>query len=97
MLDTFNEVLIQSYSQKHPSLKLAYASAAGKNPHLDYGNWLHNGTFKRTMDSLAIELLKVHDARVKSDLAHARTKKGKRTRALTYPESHRLVRTACKA
>jgi len=82
MLDTFNELLIQSFSVNHPSLQTAYSKAAGKNLHPEYGNWLHNGTFVSLMGACAIDFTEIHDARVKADLAHARGKKGKATKGV---------------
>ena len=97
MLDTFNEVLVQSFSNSHPSLQTAYIKAAGKNAQPDYGNWLNNGIFKSIMGCCAVDLLIIHDARVKADLAHARSKKGKSTRAISFEDSKKLMDIASRA
>ncbi len=83
ILDTFNEALIQCYSQKHPSLSAPYLTASGKKPNPDYGNWLHNGPFAAAMGGNIKWFRDVHDERKKCDLAHARNK-GKRTKTITY-------------
>jgi Reverse transcriptase (RNA-dependent DNA polymerase) len=72
-------------------------SAAGKNPHPDYGNWLRNGSFKSLMGQCADELIAIHQARVQADLAHARSKKGKSTRAIAFKEARSLMRTTKRA
>ncbi len=81
LLDTFNEVLIQEISKKHPSLTVAYQSAAQNNKklackHPDFGNWLNNGTFKLFFVNGASIFLEIHGARLESDLAHGRHKVG---------------------
>ncbi len=54
-LDTFNEILIQNYSMRHPTIAAAYTGAAGKNKHPDYGNWLTNGPFVATLPKRSIQ------------------------------------------
>jgi hypothetical protein len=83
IMDTFNESLIQCYSQKHHLLVAAYTSAAGRKPNPDYGNWLHNGTFATVMGGNITWFREVHEERKKCDLAHARNK-GKRTKTIPY-------------
>jgi hypothetical protein len=95
MLDTFNEVLIQVFSQHHPALSSAYSAAAGKNAHPDFGNWLGNlETNKGIVNPISPANLKwfssVHKARVKGDLAHAKSKKGKRTKSISFERAEKL-------
>ena len=97
MLDTFNEILIQSFSVKHPTLQAAYVVAASKNAQPDYGNWLTNGAFTKQMGACADDLQTIHNARVKADLAHAKSKKGKSTREISFDESRRLMRISQRA
>ena len=97
MLDTFNEVLIQSFSSNHPILQAPYIKAAGSNAQPDYGNWLTNGEFKTLMGTCAEDLKIIHSARVKADLAHARSKKGKATKPISFDEAKKLMRIAQRA
>jgi hypothetical protein len=95
LLDTFNELLLQSFSKSHASLAAPYAAAAGANPNPDYGNWLNNGRFASVLPSAARWLRSVHSARVQADLAHAKEKKGTRagkaTRPISYARADKLV------
>ncbi len=97
MLDTFNEILVQSFSNRHPTLQGPYSKAAGKNTHPDYGNWLNNGTFKTVMANCVTELLAIHKARVGGDLAHAKSKSGRPTRAISFDQARRHMGQARKA
>lgn len=95
MLDTFNELLLQSFSKNHPALAAAYTVAAGANPNPDYGNWLNNGRFVSVLPNAVRWLRRVHSARVQADLAHAREKKGTRagkpTRPISYGQADKLL------
>jgi len=98
MLDTFNEVLIQRFSQDHPVLGPAFFKAAGSDPHPDYGNWIRHGLFVKELPVGCQWYLDVHKARVRADLAHAKSKRGKwrgkPTREITYSEADALMRGA---
>ncbi len=89
MLDTFNEVLVQALSRMHPMLRTAYRTASGAHPHPDYGNWLENGTFRGLFPDASALLLQIHKARVKADLAHAKSKRGSLKGRPTRPISYR--------
>jgi retron-type reverse transcriptase len=95
ILDTFNELLLQSFSASHPVLAALYRSAAGKNLHPDYGNWIRNGAFVAQLPRASPWLQKVHDSRVHADLAHAKSKSGKHagkpTRSISYPRAATLM------
>lgn len=90
MLDTFNETLIQSFSVSHPTYSGYYQNAAGRNAHPDYGNWLNNGHFAQALPDSLGWFQQVHEARVKADLAHAKTKKGKSTKSISFERSDQL-------
>lgn len=95
MLDTFNEVLIQAFSRLHPALASAYSSAAGSRPHPDLGNWLNNWmTNQSIMNPVSSATVKwfldVHNTRVKGDLAHAKSKRGKRTKSISFKRADKL-------
>ncbi len=101
MLDTFNEVLIQRFSQKNPALVAAYAAAAGKNPHPDLGNWIRHPKMAGVLPSGIAWFTRVHEARVKADLAHAKMKsgamRGRPTRAISHKTADALWRSAQRA
>ena len=42
IVDTFNELLLQRFSAKHPTTSTAFTKAAGKKAQPDLGNWLNN-------------------------------------------------------
>ena len=96
MPDTFNEVLVQAFSRMHSGLSSAYLLAAGpKAANPDYGAWLNNlATSKKIVSPLPLKALKwfldVHDARVKGDLAHAKSKNGKSTKPISYKRAGTL-------
>ena len=95
ILDTFNEVLVQNFSARHASLATAFATATPVNStHPDYGNWLYNGAFVRALPRAASWLQQVHSPRVAADLAHAKSKKGKRTSPVKYSQRDQLARKA---
>lgn len=91
MLDTFNEVLLQKFSQAHPQLQSAYARARGRHNHPDIGNWLTNGAVQPILSKGIGWFRAVHDARVKSDLAHARSRMGQRTKAISFTRAKQLL------
>jgi hypothetical protein len=97
-LDTFNEILLQNYSIRHPTLAAAYRAAAGKNKHPDYGNWLNNGSFVDTLPKSIKWFKQIHNERVTADLAHARDKKtGAVTKPISYKKAEKLIRPATSA
>jgi hypothetical protein len=95
MLDTFNEVLIQNFSRRHRLLAAAFASAtSAAASHPDYGNWLKHPRVAAVLPRSIAWLQDVHATRVKADLAHAKSKKGKSTRPVSYGTRNRLRRGA---
>jgi len=62
--------------------------------HPDYGNWLNNGAFVKALPKAALWLQQVHTTRVAADLAHAKSKKGKRTSPVKYNQRDQLARRA---
>lgn len=98
MLDTFNEVLLQAFSQAHQQLSVAYKAASGKGKHPDLGNWIENQSFVSILPKGAPWFQSVHKARVKSDLAHAKQKKvGIRTKPIPYRQAQSLLQPASTA
>ncbi len=95
MLDTFNEVLIQNFSRRHRLLAATFASATPPtSSHPDYGNWLKHPRVAAVLPRSIAWLQDVHATRVKADLAHAKSKKGKSTRPVSYRTRNRLRRGA---
>ena len=95
ILDTFNEVLVQNFSLRHTSLAAAFAKATpAKSTHPDYGNWLTNGAFVKALPRAVVWLQQVHSTRVTADLAHAKSKKGKRTSPVKFSQRDQLARKA---
>lgn len=96
LLDTFNELLLQSLSTRHTSLKNAYGKATppkGKVP--DLGNWLRNPALTQTFPVASKWFLEIHDARVAGELAHAKAKStGKPTRPISFREARKLMKGA---
>jgi hypothetical protein len=97
MVDTFSELLLQRFSAKHPTTAAAFVKAAGKNAQPDLGNWLNNPTLAQILPVGVKWYLAVHGARVKGDLAHAKTKKGAYTKALSFKERDRIMSGAQRA
>ena len=95
ILDTFNEVLVQNFSRRHPSLKGPFEKATpAKSTHPDYGNWLNHPTLAVALPRSIKWLKDVHSARVKADLAHAKSKKGKSTQPVSYRKKDNLQHSA---
>jgi hypothetical protein len=95
MLDTFNEVLIQNFSRRHRLLTAAFASATPPgSSHPEYGNWLKHPMVATVLPRSIAWLQDVHATRVKADLAHAKSKKGKSTRPISYGTRNKLRRAA---
>ena len=96
LLDTFNELLIQNFSTRHPALKAPFAAAAlpkAKVPEL--GNWLNNGHFTMQLPKASKWFVAIHNARVEGELAHAKAKKtGLPTRPISYKQADKLMRGA---
>ncbi|MEY2511796.1 MAG: hypothetical protein QOE26_2559 [Verrucomicrobiota bacterium] len=95
ILDTLNEVLVQNFSRRHPILSAAFAKATpAKSTHPDYGNWVNNGAFVKVLPRAVGWLQQVHATRVAADLAHAKSKKGKRTNPVKFSQRDQLARKA---
>lgn len=97
IVDTFNELLLQRFSAKHPTTATAFTKAAGKNAQPDLGNWLNNPALATVLPVGVKWYLAVHSARVEGDLAHAKTKKGIPTKALSFKKRNRLMSGAQRA
>jgi hypothetical protein len=99
LLDTFNELLLQNISARHPQLKAAFLAATGKGAKVpDLGNWLTNGALKGRLPKASQWFLQVHDARVRGELAHAKGKKtGLPTRPISYRQAEKLMQGAQSA
>jgi hypothetical protein len=95
MLDTFNEVLLQTFSTNHPTTAGAYKKAIpyGKH-HPDIGGWLHNPAIAKALPKGIVWFKEVHDTRVKADLAHAKSKKGVATKPVSFGKRDKLRREA---
>jgi len=101
MLDTFNEILIQSFSASHSALRAHYQAAARPNPNPDWGKWIWQ-PFLSTVLPAAVPWFKaVHSARIGDQLAHAKVKKGlhsgKPTKATTFREVEKLMQPAARS
>src|ERR1700730_2811336 len=94
MLDTFNELLLQNFSRKHPSTATAFRKATGGKPHPNIGTWLNNPALATALPQGQAWFKEVHDVRVKTDLAHAKSKKGVRTKPVSYMRRDQLKRRA---
>ena len=96
LLDTFNELLLQNLSSRHPALKVAYAKAIGSKAKVpDLGNWLRNPVLTTQLPKAAKWFLDIHDARVKGELAHAKAKtSGKATRPISFQQADKLLKGA---
>jgi hypothetical protein len=94
MLDTFNEVLLQSFSAAHPTLCTPYRAAAGKKAHPDMGNWLNHPVLATILTCGVPWFQRVHSARVSGDLAHARSKKGNPTKPVAHKTADTLLRSS---
>jgi len=91
LLDTFNEMLVQAFSQRHPLLAKAYKKASGNDPNPNYGNWLNHLKLSKVLPNSTSWFIQVHNARYRADLSHAKSKKGsysgKPTREITFDEA----------
>jgi hypothetical protein len=95
ILDTFNEVLVQNFSRRHSSLKTPFVTATpAHSTQPDYGNWLNHPALAAALPNSIDWLKSVHSVRVKADLAHAKSKKGKSTRPVSYRKKDGLQRSA---
>ena len=97
MVDTFNELLLQRMSARHPTTATAFVKAAGKNAQPDLGNWLHNPILAAVLPKGLKWYQSLHKARAEGDLAHAKTKKGIYTRPLSFRRRDRLMNGAQQA
>ena len=95
-LDTFNELLVQTFSARHPALRPAYSKATPKNAkHPDFGNWVRNPALTKLVPRASKWFLEIHEARVKGELAHAKAKgTGKPTGPISFERAAKLVRPA---
>jgi hypothetical protein len=92
-LDTFNEVLVQAFSQRHPALAAKFVAVAkAKNKAVpEYGYWLYKSPLPPLLPKGIKWLQQVHSLRVKADLAHAKDQKtGKPTRQITFSQAEKL-------
>jgi succinate dehydrogenase flavin-adding protein (antitoxin of CptAB toxin-antitoxin module) len=98
MLDTFNEVLIENFSRRHPKLRKPFqkATPAGR-AQPDFGNWIDHPTLLSVLPKAVLWLKEVHAQRVQADLAHAKSRKGKRTRPVSYGRRTKLQKAAQSA
>lgn len=95
ILDTFNEVLLQNFSRRHPLLKTPFATATpAKSTHPDYGNWLNHPALASVLPNAVKWFDDVHSVRVMADLAHAKSKKGISTRPVSYRKKDSLQQSA---
>lgn len=97
IVDTFNELLLQRFSAKHQTTSTAFTKATSKNAQPDLGNWLNNPALATVLPVGVKWYLAVHSARVEGDLAHAKTKKGIPTKALSFKKRDRLMSGAQRA
>jgi hypothetical protein len=95
ILDTFNEILLQAFSLRHPNLITAYSKAAGGS-HPDFGNWLNNPLLSKVLPKGIAWYKDVHNTRVAADLSHAKMKSGKKKGAPTKPVSFRKAENLMK-
>jgi hypothetical protein len=95
MTDTFNEVLLQAFSANHPRTSAAYARAIPRGKHHpDFGNWVNNTTIAGVLPKGISWFKTVHSARVKADLAHAKSKTGIRTKPVSFRQREKLRKGA---
>jgi hypothetical protein len=95
MTDTFNEVLLQGFSTNHPGTAAAYGRATPRGKHHpDLGNWVNNPSVAAVLPKAVPWFKTVHAARVKADLAHAKSKGGVRTRPVGFRQREKLRRGA---
>lgn len=91
MIDTFNELLIQRLSSQHPLLTTAFKAATplkAANP--DFGNWLKNSALRAVLPKGLLWFNAIHNERVQADLAHAKSRKGRVTKVVSYTKRDRL-------
>jgi hypothetical protein len=95
MTDTFNEVLLQAFSITHPKTAAAYSRAKPRGRHHpDLGNWINNSAIAAVLPKSIVWFKSVHSARVKADLAHAKSKAGIRTRPVSFRQREKLRKGA---
>jgi hypothetical protein len=92
-VDSFNDLLLQRFSVRHPGLRKAFRSAAGKRRFPNLGNWLRNKSLTGVLTKGCGVLADCHDLRIQASLAHARQQKtGRFTRPISYRESDRILK-----
>lgn len=98
-LDTFNEILIQNFSARHPTLATPYRVAAGArtsgNP--DIGAWLGQAHLSAILPVAGPWFVKVHRQRVASRLAHAKNRNGAPNRTISHENARQLMKGARRA
>src|SRR5207248_2162970 len=95
MIDTFNELLIQCLSKQHSSLSGPFKTATpAKAANPDFGNWLRHPALMTVFAKGIGWFTNVHDERVKADLAHAKSKKGRATKAVSFAKRDKLIKSA---
>ena len=91
IIDTFNDFLCQKFCSVHPSLSGPYKSAAGKKHHPDFGAWISQPQQAKLLPNANAWFVSIHDARIKSDLAHAsQSAGGKHTKPITRQQAEKL-------
>lgn len=95
MTDTFNEVLLQAFSTSHPKTTVAYTRATPTGQHHpDLGNWINNSAIAGVLPKGVTWFKTIHAARIKADLAHAKSKTGIRTKPVSFRQRERLRKGA---
>lgn len=97
MLDTFNEVILQTFSKKHPKLSAAYKVAAGGKPQPDFGTWLWDAALQAALPRGIGWFRWVHRTRVGAQLSHARHRRGPKIGLPTKPISWRKAEKIMKS
>ncbi len=101
LLDTFNEILLQNFSESHSSLSAEYIRVAGRSPPPDIGRWLRNQELVRVIPNAILWFQNVHDTRKASDMAHAKLRgsgrRGKPTKPIAFNKADSLMKKAPNA
>ncbi len=99
LLDTFNELLLQNLSSRHPALRAAYTKAIRQPAKIpDLGNWLRNPVLTTQLPKASKWFLEIHEARIRGELAHAKSKaSGKPTRPICFRQADKLLKGAQSA
>jgi len=95
MLNSFNDLLIQCFSERHASLVAHYLKA--RRPHChhpDYGNWLGQPFLGQILPKAIVWLIDVNSRRSQTDLSHAKQKHGQHTTPVSHDERDAFLRKA---